>query len=163
MESNFHETSCQLGVYTKPRASLAYTRNQPLYVQDDARRVSREHRDVVTSIVFQEKASIPLPLYVCMYVCHLNFIENLQISGLYYGNTINDRALYFCMSARYMLKAKSVQYEVLSPLGSWFSRYPIFKVYLIVYNSAGKFSTNVETTIFRTHSPTRSPDSISLG
>ena len=64
------------------------------------------------------------------------------------------------MSARYMLKAKSVQYEVLSPLGSWFSRYPIFKVYLIVYNSAGKFSTNVETTIFRTRSPTRSPDSI---
>ena len=95
-----------------------------------------------------------------MYVCHPNFIENLQISGLYYGNTINDRALYFCMSARYMLKAKSVQYEVLSPLGSWFSRYPIFKVYLIVYNSAGKFSTNVETTIFRTRSPTRSPDSI---
>ena len=30
--------------FTKPRASLAYTRNQ-----DDARRVSREHRDVVTS------------------------------------------------------------------------------------------------------------------
>ena len=31
-------------IFTKPRASLAYTRNQ-----DDARRVSREHRDVVTS------------------------------------------------------------------------------------------------------------------
>ena len=37
--------------FTKPRASLLYTntitRNQD--VQDDARRVSREHRDVVTS------------------------------------------------------------------------------------------------------------------
>ena len=32
-----HETSCQLGVYT--------------HVQDDARRVSREHRDVVTSSI----------------------------------------------------------------------------------------------------------------
>ena len=34
--------------FTKPRASLAYTRNQ---VQDNARRVSREHndKDVVTS------------------------------------------------------------------------------------------------------------------
>ena len=37
----FHKTSCQLGVYT-----------QPTYVQDDARRVSREHRDVVTSSVY---------------------------------------------------------------------------------------------------------------
>ena len=52
-----------------------------------------------------------------------------------------------------MLKAKSVQYEVLTPFGSWFSRYPIFKVYLIVYNSAGKFSTNVETIIFETRFP----------
>ena len=33
--------------FTKPRASLVYTCN---HVQDDARRVSREHRDVVTSI-----------------------------------------------------------------------------------------------------------------
>ena len=32
--------------FSKPRVSLAYTRNQ-----DDAWRVSREHRDVVTSIV----------------------------------------------------------------------------------------------------------------
>ena len=31
--------------FTKSRASLAYTRN----VKDDVRRVSREHRDVVTS------------------------------------------------------------------------------------------------------------------
>ena len=37
--------------FTKPRASLAYTRNQP-YVQDDARRVSREHWDVVTSSTY---------------------------------------------------------------------------------------------------------------
>ena len=37
-KESVHETSCQLGVYT-----------QPTYVQDDARRVSREHRDVVTS------------------------------------------------------------------------------------------------------------------
>ena len=36
-KSKLHKTSCQLGVYTQP------------YVQDDARRVSREHRDVVTS------------------------------------------------------------------------------------------------------------------
>ena len=97
------------------------------------------------------------PLYICMYVCHLNFIENLPILGPYYGNTINDRDLCFCMLARYMLKAKTVQYEVLNRLGSWFSRYPIFKVYTIMYNSAGRFSTNVETTIFKTRFPTRSP------
>ena len=95
-----------------------------------------------------------------MYVCHLNFIENLRILGPYYGNTINDRDLCFCMLARYMLKAKTVQYEVLNRLGSWFSRYPIFKVYTIMYNSAGKFSTNVETTIFETRFPTRFPYSI---
>ena len=82
-----------------------------------------------------------------MYVCHLNFIENLRILGPYYGNTINDRDLCFCMSARYVLKAKSVQYEVKNPSGSWFSRYLIFRVYIIVYNSAGKFSTNVETNV----------------
>ena len=36
-----------------------------------------------------------------------------------------------------------MQYEVLNPLGSWFSRYLI---YIMMYNSAGKFSTiNVET------------------
>ena len=39
LRSPVHKTSCQLGVYTQPRC----------YVQDDARRVSREHRDVVTS------------------------------------------------------------------------------------------------------------------
>ena len=93
-------------------------------------------------------------------VCHLNFIENLPILGPYYGNTMNGRDLCFCMLARYMLKAKTVQYEVMNRLGSWFYRYPIFKVYTIMYNSAGKFSTNVETTIFKTRFPTRSPYSI---
>ena len=86
-------------------------------------------------------------MYVCMYVCHLKVFENLPISGRYYGNTIKDRDLCFCMLGRYVLKAKSVQYEVLNPLGSRFSRYPIFKVYIIMYNSAGKFSTNVETNV----------------
>ena len=89
-----------------------------------------------------------------MYVCHLNFIENLPILGPYYGNTMNGRDLCFCMLARYMLKAKTVQYEVMNRSGSWFYRYPIFKVYTIMYNSAGKFSTNVETTIFETRFPT---------
>ena len=80
-------------------------------------------------------------------VCHPKIIVNSPILGRYYGNTINDRDLCFCMLARYVLKAKSVQYEVKNPLGSWFSRYLIFKVYIIVYNSAGKFSTNVETNV----------------
>ena len=84
-------------------------------------------------------------MYVYMYVCHPNFIENSRILGRHYRNTINDRDLCFGMLARHVLKAKSVQYEVLNRLGSWFSRYPIFKVYIIMYNSAGKFSTNVET------------------
>ena len=101
----------------------------------------------------------PLPGPRCMYVCHLNFIENMPILGLYYGNTRIDRDLCFCLLARYMLRAKTVHYEVLNPLGSWFSRYQIFKVYLIVYNNAGNFSTNVET-IFRTRFTTRSPYSI---
>ena len=84
-------------------------------------------------------------MYVCMYVCHPKVFENLPISGRYYGKTIKDRDLCYCMLTKYVLKAKSVQYEVLNPLGSRFSRYPIFKVYIIMYNSAGKFSTNVET------------------
>ena len=84
-------------------------------------------------------------------------MENLPTLGHYYGTTINYRDLCFCMLARYMLKAKTVQYEVMNRLGSWFYRYPIFKVYTIMYNSAGKFSTNVETTIFGTRFTTRSP------
>ena len=80
-----------------------------------------------------------------VYVCHPKINVNLPILGRYYGNTLNDRDLCFCMPARHVLKAKSVQYEVLSPLGSWFSGYPIFKVYIIMHNSAGKFSTNVGT------------------
>ena len=88
-----------------------------------------------------------------MYVCHLNFIENLPILGPYYKNTINDRDLCFCMLARYMLKAKTVQYEVLNQ-SCWFSKCLNFKFYLMVYNSAaGNFSTNVETTIFETRFP----------
>ena len=82
-----------------------------------------------------------------MYVCQTKIIVNLPILGRYYGNTVNDRDLCFCILPRYVLKAKSVQYEVKNPLGSWFSRYLIFKVYIIVYNSAGKFSTNVETNV----------------
>ena len=54
----------------------------------------------------------------------------------------------FCMLATNVLKAKKVQHEVLNPLESWFSRYPIFRVYIIMYKSTGQFSTNVET-IFR--------------
>ena len=83
--------------------------------------------------------------------CHLNFIENLPILGLYYGNAMNDAELCLGMLARSMLNARSEQYENLSQLRSWLSRssYPIFKVYRnIMCNSAGKFSTNVETTIF---------------
>ena len=86
---------------------------------------------------------------VSMYVCQTKIIVNLPILGRHYGNTIKNRDLWFCMLASYVLKAKSVQYEVLNPLGSRFSRYPIFKVYIIMYNSAGKFSTTVEP-MFRT-------------
>ena len=38
--------------FTKPRASLAYTRN----VKDNARRVLREHRDVVTANSIRQSA-----------------------------------------------------------------------------------------------------------
>ena len=48
----------QVSWFTKPRVSLAYTRN----VQDDARRVSREHRDVDTSSQLAD--SIVWPLFM---------------------------------------------------------------------------------------------------
>ena len=79
-------------------------------------------------------------------------------SSNYYSAGTRDRGKN--TPFRYMLKVKTMHYEVLNQLGSWFSRYPIFKVYTIMYNTTGKFSTKVEITIFRTCFPTRSPYSI---
>ena len=45
------ESTCTF-TFTKPHASLAHTLYTQTYVQDDARRVSREHRDVVTLNIY---------------------------------------------------------------------------------------------------------------
>ena len=55
-----HHAHHPIRIFTKPRVSLAYTRN---HVQDDVRRVSREHRDVITSN--------PDPKHAC-YCIHLD-------------------------------------------------------------------------------------------
>ena len=49
------------------------------------------------------------------------------------------------MVPTHILKAKTAKFQVLTPFGSLFFRYPIFKVYTIVYNSAGRFSTLLKT------------------
>ena len=55
------------------------------------------------------------------------------------------------MFARYKLKAKIVPHEVLNLLRSWFSRYPVFKVYIIKNNNASNFSANAEIFNFPKH------------
>ena len=71
--------------------------------------------------------------------------RNSRISRLYCGKTIKDRGLLFGMVPTHILKAKTAKFQVLTPFGSLFFRYPIFKVYTIVYNSAGRFSTPLRT------------------
>ena len=79
-----------------------------------------------------------------MYV-NTTLYRNSRISRLYCGKTIKDRGLLFGMVPTHILKAKTAKFQVLTPFGSLFFRYPIFKVYTIVYNSAGRFSTPLKT------------------
>ena len=79
-----------------------------------------------------------------MYV-NTTLYRNSRISRLYCGKTIKDRGLSFGMVPTHILKAKTAKFQVLTPFGSLFFRYPIFKVYTIVYNSAGRFSTPLKT------------------
>ena len=83
-------------------------------------------------------------MYIYMYV-NTNLYRNSRISRHYCGKTIKDRGLSFGMVPTHILKAKTAKFQVLTPFGSMFFRYPIFKVYTIVYNSAGRFSTPLKT------------------
>ena len=83
-------------------------------------------------------------MYIYMYV-NTTLYRNSRISRLYCGKTIKDRGLLFGMVPTHILKAKTAKFQVLTPFGSLFFRYPIFKVYTIVYNSAGRFSTPLKT------------------
>ena len=83
---------------------------------------------------------LPAPWYV-----NTTLYRNSRISRLYCGKTIKDRGLSFGMVPTHILKAKTAKFQVLTPFGSLFFRYPIFKVYTIVYNSAGRFSTPLKT------------------
>ena len=94
------------------------------------------------------KASIPcIYVYIYVYCIYVNttLYRNSRISRLYCGKTIKDRGLSFGMVPTHILKAKTAKFQVLTPFGSLFFRYPIFKVYTIVYNSAGRFSTPLKT------------------
>ena len=79
-------------------------------------------------------------------------VENLPALLCYYGkwvNTINERHLSFVcwldMCWRWRQKVSNMKFGIHWQLGSWSSRYLIFKVYMVMYNSVGKFSNNVET------------------
>ena len=85
-----------------------------------------------------------------LYVYIENLTRNSRILRRYYGKTIKDRDLKFCMSPRNILKTKSAKFQDQILCRSWFFRYPIFNFYTITYNSAGKFST-----ILKTFSPGR--------
>ena len=85
------------------------------------------------------------PVY--MYICHLNLIEKLRILGRYYGNTLKDEDLKICIPPRHVLKAKTAKFQAKILFRRWFSRYPIFKVFTNMYNSAGEFSTHLKTVI----------------
>ena len=100
-----------------------------------------EEKKLSISINFQKSV---YPLYVYMYV-NTTLYRNSRISRLYCGKTIKDRGLLFGMVPTHILKAKTAKFQVLTPFGSLFFRYPIFKVYTIVYNSAGRFSTPLKT------------------
>ena len=67
------------------------------------------------------------PMYICIYV-NTTFYRNSRISRLYCGKTIKDRGLLFGMVPTHILKAKTAKFQVLTPFGSLFFRYPIFKV-----------------------------------
>ena len=89
-------------------------------------------------------ASTQIYIYVYMYV-NTTLYRNSRVSRLYCGKTMKDRGLSFGMVPTHILKAKTAKFQVLTPFGSLFFRYPIFKVYTIVYNSAGRFSTPLKT------------------
>ena len=100
--------------------------------------VPEEKKLPISAINFQKSV---FPLYV-----NTTLYRNSRISRLYCGKTIKDRGFLFGMVPTHILKAKTAKFQVLTPFGSLFFRYPIFKVYTIVYNSAGRFSTplNIE-------------------
>ena len=111
-----------------------------------------EEKKLPISINFQ-KSVYPLYItalasatgeYICIYV-NTTLYRNSRISRLYCGKTIKDRGLIFGMVPTHILKAKTAKFQVLTPFGSLFFRYPIFKVYTIVYNSADRFSTPLKT------------------
>ena len=84
-------------------------------------------------------------IYIYMYIyinVNTTLYRNSRISRHYCGKTIKDRGLSFGMVPTHILKAKTAKFQV---FGSLFFRYPIFKVYTIVYNSAGRFSTPLKT------------------
>ena len=89
----------------------------------------------------------PRYMYVYMYICHLNLIEKLRILGRYYGNTLKDEDLKFCIPPRHVLKAKTAKFQAKILSRRWFSRYPIFKVFTNMYSSAGEFSTHLKTVL----------------
>ena len=98
--------------------------------------VPEEKKLPISTINFQKSV---YPLYV-----NTTLYRNSRISRLYCGKTIKDRGFLFGMVPTHILKAKTAKFQVLTPFGSLFFRYPIFKVYTIVYNSAGRFSTPLE-------------------
>ena len=83
-------------------------------------------------------------MYVCMSLT-TTLYRNSRILRRYHRKTIKARDLKFCISPRLILKAKSTKFQVQTPSGRWFFRYPFFNFYTIVYNSAGKFSTTLKT------------------
>ena len=93
---------------------------------------------------FQKKRLSPIDLYVCMSLT-TTLYRNSRILRRYHRKTIKARDLKFCISPRLILKAKSTKFQVQTPSGRWFFRYPFFNFYTIVYNSAGKFSTTLKT------------------
>ena len=99
--------------------------------------VPEEKKLPISTINFQKSV---YPLYV-----NTTLYRNSRISRLYCGKTIKDRGFLFGMVPTHILKAKTAKFQVLTPFGSLFFRYPIFKVYTIVYNSAGRFSTPLKT------------------
>ena len=77
-------------------------------------------------------------------ICHLNLIEKLRFLKRPYADKFWDRSLKFSGLARYILKTKTAKFQLSNLSEKWNSRWPIFDFYVIVYNSAGEFSTFVE-------------------
>ena len=99
----------------------------------------------IESTDFQPKRLSPVSMYVCMYVCQYNYLQKFPDFRTSLRKDEKDRDLSFCTSGRHILNARTVLFQVSNPSGSWFSRHPIFKVYTIMYNSAGKFLTTLKT------------------